>query len=312
MSKDKDFLEFKSTCDEISRQLDYDCGWDLGVKDTFNDIKLSVGNLVFSRNRKIAELEKRLKKAPNKSVKKSPKKSPKKCPPGKVLNPKTNRCIKEKKKSTPKKRGRPKKSVKNASPQEFQEIVAVPSPKMSKTLTLSSGTISNTPDYGALPPPHPQGVEAKRRAKECPPGKVLNPKTNRCIKEKKKSTPKKRGRPKKSVKKAASPKMPVDNIFGINVRGAQIVAAPKSSPKISVQQALERYHEVCRGGPAYKTLLNTIKKKFGVTLKYDNHGDPYAMPDLYLMKGKKECSGKEAREVREFVIDHVKKHVKNI
>ena len=59
---------------------------------------------------------------------------------------------------------------------------------MSKTLTLPSGTISNTPDYGALPSPHPDGVEAKKRAKakECPPGKVLNPKTNRCIKRKEK------------------------------------------------------------------------------------------------------------------------------
>ena len=86
-------------------------------------------------------------------------------------------------------------------------------------------------------------------------------------------------------------------------------SSPKSSPEMSVQQALEKYHEATKGGGEYRTLLNTIKRKFGVTLKYDNHGDPYAMPDLYLMKGKKECSGKEAREVREFVIDHVKKHI---
>ena len=62
MSKDKDFLEFKSTCDEVGRQLDYDCGWDLGVKDIFRDIVSDAGNLVFSRNRKIAELEKKKKK----------------------------------------------------------------------------------------------------------------------------------------------------------------------------------------------------------------------------------------------------------
>ena len=94
MSKDKDFLKFK-IYHEISRQLDYDCGWDLGVKDIFRDI-VSDAKSCISRNRKIAELEKKKKKSPKKSVKKSPSKT-KECPPGKVLNPKTNRCVKEKK-----------------------------------------------------------------------------------------------------------------------------------------------------------------------------------------------------------------------
>ena len=53
--------------------------------------------------------------------------------------------------------------------------------------------------------------------------------------------------------------------------------------------------------------MKTIKKKFGVTLKYDNHGDVYAMPDLYFMKGKKECSREEMLEVKKYVIDYANK-----
>ena len=114
-------------------------------------------------------------------------------------------------------------------------------------------------------------------------------------KRKEKSTPKKRGRPKKSVKKA-SPKMPTPK------------SSPKSSPKMSFDEALEKYRRY-GGAGTYRKLMNSIKKEFKVTLKYDNHGDEYALPDLYFMKGKKECSYKEVQEVKEYVIDYVKKNL---
>ena len=119
MSKDKDFLEFKSTMKQVGDNLAYDCGNPAEVEDIFRDVVADAGDLVVSRNKKIADLEKQLKKSP----KKSPEKSPKKCPEGKVLNPKTNRCIKikEKKKSTPKKRGRPKKSVKKETVSKYHQ-----------------------------------------------------------------------------------------------------------------------------------------------------------------------------------------------
>ena len=101
MSKDKDFLKFAHTYTEVGDNLAYDCGNPAEVEGIFRDVIEDAGNLVFSRNRKIAELEKKLKKSPKKSVKKSVKQSPsktKECPPGKVLNPKTNRCIKRKEK----------------------------------------------------------------------------------------------------------------------------------------------------------------------------------------------------------------------
>ena len=53
--------------------------------------------------------------------------------------------------------------------------------------------------------------------------------------------------------------------------------------------------------------MNGIKKKFGITLKYDNHGDDYAVPDLYFMKGKKECSREEMKKVMKYVIDTAEK-----
>ena len=53
--------------------------------------------------------------------------------------------------------------------------------------------------------------------------------------------------------------------------------------------------------------MNGIKKKFGITLKYDNHGDDYAAPDLYFMKGKKEASIYSISEVKKYVIDMAEK-----
>ena len=60
---------------------------------------------------------------------------------------------------------------------------------------------------------------------------------------------------------------------------------------------------------SYRNFLNGIKKKFGITLKYDNHGDDYAVPDLYFMKGKKEASREEMANVMKYVIDGAKKDI---
>ena len=76
-----------------------------------------------------------------------------------------------------------------------------------------------------------------------------------------------------------------------------MVAAPKSSPKMSFDEALEKYRRY-GGAGTYRKLMNSIKSKFGVTLKYDNHGDEYAMPDLYFMKGKKECSREKCSKLK--------------
>jgi len=102
---------------------------------------------------------------------KSPLKKPKICPEGKVLNPKTNRCILLKKiKSTLKK-----------------------SPERPKSPPKS-------PERPKSPPKSP--LKKPTVPKICPEGKVLNPKTNRCImlKKKKKNSPLKPLKPLKPPK----------------------------------------------------------------------------------------------------------------
>ena len=88
----------------------------------------------------------------------------KECPPGKIVNPKTGRCINKPKEKTQKRRGRPKKSDK---PEEQEE-------------------------------PNPPTEKPK---KECPPGKIVNPKTGRCINKPKEKTHKRRGGQRKLFQK---------------------------------------------------------------------------------------------------------------
>ena len=136
-------------------------------------------------------------------------------------------------------------------------------------------------------------VDKPKPKKECPPGKIINPKTGRCINKPKEKSNRRRGRPKKSV--VVSP-----------------VEAPKpaSEKTMSSSKNFDESLEYIRtnGKPgSYRKFLNGIKKKFGITLKYDNHGDDYAMPDLYFMKGKKECSREEMEKVMKYVIDMAEK-----
>ena len=94
-----------------------------------------------------------------------PEQSKKECPDGKILNPKTNRCIKIKEVKEKKPKGRPKKDINEPKqePEQKPELKVEPSKK------------------------------------ECPDGKILNPKTNRCIKIKEVKEKKPRGRPKKEL-----------------------------------------------------------------------------------------------------------------
>ena len=100
------------------------------------------------------------------------------CPPGKVLNPKTNRCInlkQTKKKSAP---------IDKPIPPTYNQIVKkkvcppgkVLNPKTNRCINIKQTKKKNSIVGKPIPPTYNQIVKKK----VCPPGKVLNPKTNRC------------------------------------------------------------------------------------------------------------------------------------
>jgi len=255
-----DYDEFKKVLSDFEQELKPECEDVVLLYSTFRDIREMVESMIQSRDKRIKELEGRSSpKVSQDSVEKPPTDKPEKeCPPGKILNPKTGRCINKPKDKTHKKRGRPKKFDK---PEEQAD-----KPK---------------------PTDKPE--------KECPPGKIVNPKTGRCINKPKEKTQKKRGLPKKSVS-AEQEQMP----------SPTPMLPPKQDKSMNFDEALE--HIRTNGKPgSYRSFMNGIKKKFGITLKYDNHGDDYAVPDLYFMKGKKECSREEMKKVMKYVIDMAEK-----
>jgi len=144
--------------------------------------------------------------------------------------------------------------------------------------------------------------ETVKPKKECPPGKIINPKTGRCINKPKEKTHKTRGRPRKK-----SPERNYDWIGQSSSESYESSPRPKKFGENSFDQALEHIRSIGFAG-SYKIFLNSIKKKFGVTLKYDNHGDDYALPDLYFMKDGKECSREEMLKVQKYVIDYANKY----
>ena len=89
-----DYTELKKILHKFSEDITNEC------KKVSEDISDSVESMI-----KKADSAKAL---PDK-VNKKPKKE---CPPGKIINPKTGRCINKPKEKTQKKRGRPKKSDK--------------------------------------------------------------------------------------------------------------------------------------------------------------------------------------------------------
>ena len=90
-----------------------------------------------------------------KAVRKSISKSPKNCPEGKVLNPKTGRCI----------------LIKNA-----MKADATKSPK-----NCPEGKVLNPKTGRCILIKNAMKADATKSPKNCPEGKVLNPKTGRCI-----------------------------------------------------------------------------------------------------------------------------------
>jgi len=248
-----DLDEFKSVLAGFEKSIEYECSDPDLINSIFRDIRDMVETMIQKRDK---ELEGKSSPMVTSSVVEKPEKV---CPPGKIVNPKTGRCINKPKEKTHKKPGRPKKFDKPEEPKE------------------------KSTDKPSTDKPE----------KECPPGKIVNPKTGRCINKPKEKTHKNRGRPKKTV--AVSPD-PMQSHY----------KKPSSEKPMSFDEALE--HIRTNGKPgSYRTFLNGIKKKFGITLKYDNHGDDYAMPDLYFMKGKKEASREEMKKVQKYVIDTAEK-----
>lgn len=236
-----DYSAFKKHISDFERKLKPECEDIFLVHSSFKDIRELVDDLITARDKKIQELETKLKFDKSSTESSKPKKD---CPPDKIVNPKTGRCIKKPKEKTHKKPEKPKKSV--------------PQPK-----------------------------------KECPPGKIINPNTGRCIKKPKEKTHKKPGKPKKSVSVEKH--------------------TPEPEKSMSLSESFDKALEHIRtnGKPgSYRKFLNSIKSKYGITLKYDNHGDDYVAPDLYFMKGKKEGSREEMEKVMKYVIDEAEKSKK--
>ena len=252
----------------------------------------------------------------------------KECPPGKIVNPKTGRCINKPKEKTHKKPGRPKKNV--DKPEE---------PKEKPKKECPPGKIINPKTGRCINKPKEKSNRRRGRPKKSEPKENyswigedsdeeddnINPEVLKKLKLFKKETPRKYKELKKDIKKKFGLILHFDEIDKLYIykNGEEEVLSkeaekfildsikkpvPMSEPEKSMNfdEALE--HIRTNGKPgSYRKFLNGIKKKFGITLKYDNHGDDYAVPDLYFMKGKKECSRAEMEEVKKYVIDRAEK-----
>jgi len=95
---------------------------------------------------------------------------PKVCPPGKVINPKTGRCIK----------------IKEVKPKECPPGKEI-NPKTGRCVKIKEVKQKECPPGKEINPKTGRCVKIKEvKQKECPPGKEINPKTGRCIKIKEK------------------------------------------------------------------------------------------------------------------------------
>jgi len=110
-------------------------------------------------------------------------KTPINCPPGKVLNPKTGRCINVKPEKTVRQILRENKE---ALEQELRNITKECPP--GKVLNPDTGRcVKVKPVKRVIKKEQKELNEPANKLKECPPGKVLNPKTGRCNKIKNKT-----------------------------------------------------------------------------------------------------------------------------
>jgi hypothetical protein len=110
---------------------------------------------------------------PKRSVNK--KSSKKQCPEGKVLNPKTGRCIKK----SPSKKASIRQTSKKVSRKVAKKVSRKPVKKSPRKVSkkASRKVVRKSPRKVS------KKVSRKVSKKECPEGKVLNPKTGRCIKK---------------------------------------------------------------------------------------------------------------------------------
>ena len=118
----------------------------------------------------------------------SPVKSPKKCPEGKVLNPKTGRCILIKNKPPKSTKPIAKSPVKTPIKSPVKSPVKTPikTPKKcpeGKVLNPKTGRCILIKNKPPKPPKTTKPIVKSpiKSPKICPEGKVLNPKTGRCI-----------------------------------------------------------------------------------------------------------------------------------
>jgi hypothetical protein len=124
------------------------------------------------------------------------------CPEGKILNPKTNRCIKINRSKTEKKTSEPKPEPKNEKKPE-PKLEKKPEPKLEKKPEPKNekkpepkNEKKPEPKLEKKPEPKPEIQKKTLKKKICPEGKILNPKTNRCIKINRSKTEKKTSEPK--------------------------------------------------------------------------------------------------------------------
>lgn len=110
------------------------------------------------------------------------------CPEGKVLNPKTGRCIKDPKTKTKIKKEVKKKECPDGKIRNPQTGRCIKDPKSNSKEKVEK----KCPDYKVLnpltgrcvnkkPSPKPQIPQKILTEADCPPNTKLNPKTNRCI-----------------------------------------------------------------------------------------------------------------------------------
>ena len=135
-----DYDEFKKVINGFEKSIEYECSDPDLINSIFRDIRNMVEVLILKRDQTIKELESKLKSSPK--VSQGPTDKPKKeCPPGKILNPKTGRCINKPKEKTQKRRGRPKKFDK---PEESEEKPKKECPP-GKILNPKTGRCINKP-----------------------------------------------------------------------------------------------------------------------------------------------------------------------
>ena len=124
----------------------------------------------------------------NQKIVNQPKNVKKECPPGKVLNPVTNRCVQDKSKKTtdkPEDKVVEKPEDKPQQPTNEPKKKECPPGKVLNPVT-NRCVQDKSKETTDKPEDKPEQPTNEPKKKECPPGKVLNPVTNRCVQDKNK------------------------------------------------------------------------------------------------------------------------------